>query len=48
MIIGYPLILGKSINGYEVTEQWASQSSNQLETLNRLRMTGYGVSKLYN
>jgi len=28
----------------EVTEEWALQSSNQLETLNRLRMKGYGVS----
>jgi EAL domain-containing protein (putative c-di-GMP-specific phosphodiesterase class I) len=28
----------------EVTEEWALQSSNQLETLNRLRMRGYGVS----
>jgi EAL domain-containing protein (putative c-di-GMP-specific phosphodiesterase class I) len=28
----------------EVTEEWAQQSSNQLETLNRLRMKGYGVS----
>jgi EAL domain-containing protein (putative c-di-GMP-specific phosphodiesterase class I)/FixJ family two-component response regulator len=28
----------------EVTEEWALQSSNQLETLNRLRIKGYGVS----
>jgi len=28
----------------EVTEEWALQSTNQLETLNRLRMKGYGVS----
>lgn len=28
----------------EVTEEWALQSPNQLETLNRLRMKGYGVS----
>ncbi|MBL4797925.1 MAG: EAL domain-containing response regulator [Oleispira sp.] len=36
--------IGPSQIVIEVTEEWALQSPNQLETLNRLRMKGYGVS----